>query len=50
VFDFRGAIPDTGATTVTRLGFDAVVARDRLLERLDGHPLSMRSSHALACR
>jgi DNA-binding transcriptional MerR regulator len=50
VFDFGGAIPDTGATTVTRLGSDAVVARDRLLERLDGHPLSMRSPHALACR
>jgi hypothetical protein len=34
VFDFRGAIPDTGATTVTRLGDDPVQARDRLLAQL----------------
>lgn len=39
VFDFRGAIPDTGATTVGRLGFAPVAARDRLLERLDGERL-----------
>ncbi len=40
VFDFRGAIPDTGATTVGRLGFTPVAARDRLLERLDGERLA----------
>lgn len=36
VFDYRSAIPDTGATTVTRLGQTPVAARDRLLERLSG--------------
>jgi DNA-binding transcriptional MerR regulator len=35
VFDYRGAVPDTGASTVTRLGELPVLARDRLLERLD---------------
>ncbi len=34
VFDFRGAMPDTGATTVTRLGQSPVTARDILLEHL----------------
>jgi MerR family transcriptional regulator, light-induced transcriptional regulator len=36
VFDFRGAVPDTGATTVTRLGASPVAARDRLLGHLHG--------------
>lgn len=35
VFDYRGAVPDTGASTVCRLGEMPVAARDRLLERLD---------------
>jgi MerR family transcriptional regulator, light-induced transcriptional regulator len=35
VFDFRGAVPDTGASTVLRLGDTPVAARDRLLARLD---------------
>jgi DNA-binding transcriptional MerR regulator len=35
VFDFRGAVPDTGASTVVRLGDCAAAARDRLLEALD---------------
>lgn len=35
VFDFRGAVPDTGASTVYRLGENPVAARDRLLARLD---------------
>jgi hypothetical protein len=35
VFDYRGAVPDTGASTVCRLGEMPVGARDRLLERLD---------------
>jgi MerR family transcriptional regulator, light-induced transcriptional regulator len=35
VFDFRGAVPDTGASTVLRLGDTPIVARDRLLARLD---------------
>jgi DNA-binding transcriptional MerR regulator len=38
VFDFRGAVPDTGASTVLRLGDTPVAARDRLLARLDDKP------------
>jgi hypothetical protein len=38
VFDFRGAIPDTGASTVGRLGDAPIVARDRLLEALAAEP------------
>jgi MerR family transcriptional regulator, light-induced transcriptional regulator len=34
VFDFAGAVPDTGASTVRRLGEAALAARDVLLERL----------------
>ena len=34
VLDYRGALPDTGASTVGRLGNDALAARDLLLERL----------------
>jgi DNA-binding transcriptional MerR regulator len=35
VFDYRNAVPDTGASTVLRLGEQPIRARDRLLERLD---------------
>jgi DNA-binding transcriptional MerR regulator len=35
VFDYRGALPDSGAGTVCRLGEMPVQARDRLLERLE---------------
>ena len=35
VFDFRGAVPETGASTVLRLGTTPVAARDALLARLD---------------
>jgi len=35
VYDFRGAVPDTGASTVRRLGQTPVAARDALLGRLD---------------
>jgi MerR family transcriptional regulator, light-induced transcriptional regulator len=35
VFDFRGAVPDTGASTVCRLGETPLAARDRLLAKLD---------------
>ncbi len=35
VFDYRGAVPDTGASTVCRLGDSPVVARDLLVSRLD---------------
>jgi hypothetical protein len=36
VLDFRGALPDTGASTVPRLGDSALEARDRLLAAIDG--------------
>jgi DNA-binding transcriptional MerR regulator len=36
VFDYRGALPDTGASTVCRLGDEPLGARDALLERLEG--------------
>ncbi len=35
VFDFRGAVPDTGASTVFRLGELPVAAKDSLLARLE---------------
>jgi DNA-binding transcriptional MerR regulator len=35
VFDYRGAVPDTGASTVCRLGETPVAARDLLLARLE---------------
>jgi DNA-binding transcriptional MerR regulator len=35
VFDYRGAVPDTGASTVCRLGDTPIAARDLLLARLD---------------
>ncbi|HEX8976601.1 MAG TPA: MerR family transcriptional regulator [Solirubrobacteraceae bacterium] len=34
VFDYRGAVPDTGASTVHRLGDSPLAARDALLARL----------------
>jgi len=34
VFDYRGAVPDTGASTVCRLGQTPLAARDELLSRL----------------
>jgi DNA-binding transcriptional MerR regulator len=34
VFDYRGAVPDTGASTVLRLGQTPIAARDALLGRL----------------
>jgi DNA-binding transcriptional MerR regulator len=35
VFDYRGAVPDTGASTVCRLGQSPIAARDTLLAKLD---------------
>lgn len=35
VFDYRGAVPDTGASTVCRLGQSPLQARDMLLSRLE---------------
>jgi MerR family transcriptional regulator, light-induced transcriptional regulator len=34
IYDYRGAVPDTGASTVCRLGDAPLHARDHLLERL----------------
>jgi DNA-binding transcriptional MerR regulator len=39
VFDFRGAVPDTGASTVHRLGDTPVAGRDALLKRLQPAPV-----------
>jgi len=44
VFDFRGAVPDTGASTVVRLGDSATAARERLLEALDATRASAAGS------
>jgi hypothetical protein len=35
VFDYRSAVPDTGASTVHRLGQNPLAARDALLARLE---------------
>ena len=35
VFDYRSAVPDTGASTVFRLGDNPLASRDALLSRLD---------------
>jgi DNA-binding transcriptional MerR regulator len=40
IFDFRGAVPDTGASTVRRLGDQPLPARDVLLEWLEGRPVA----------
>jgi DNA-binding transcriptional MerR regulator len=42
VFDFRGALPDTGASTVRRLGDAPVAARDALLEALEERRVAAR--------
>jgi MerR family transcriptional regulator, light-induced transcriptional regulator len=44
VFDFRGAVPDTGASTVFRLGELPVAAKDRVLSRLEHRPGAAASS------
>jgi DNA-binding transcriptional MerR regulator len=38
VFDYRGAMPDTGASTVRRLGDTPLQARDMLLAAFEGVP------------
>ncbi len=38
VFDYRSAVPDTGASTVCRLGEMPVAARDLMIARLDAAP------------
>src|ERR1700729_1793240 len=46
IFDFRGAVPDTGASTVRRLGQTPLAARDVLLAGLDEPPRSRSSTSA----
>ena len=38
VFDYRGAVPDSGASTVLRLGEMPIGARDLLLARFASDP------------
>jgi DNA-binding transcriptional MerR regulator len=40
VYDFRGAVPFTGATTVTRLGDQPTEARERLIAEISGRATS----------
>ena len=49
VFDYRGAVPDTGASTVCRLGERPVAARDALLARLGAAaaPMAARPQPAM---
>ena len=44
VYDFRGAVPETGATTVPRLGERPLAARTRLLADLDAGAGTDRST------
>jgi MerR family transcriptional regulator, light-induced transcriptional regulator len=46
IYDFRGAVPDTGASTVRRLGETPLRARDLLLSRLDDFAAMRLSTRA----
>ncbi|HUA06491.1 MAG TPA: MerR family DNA-binding transcriptional regulator [Solirubrobacteraceae bacterium] len=48
IFDFRGAVPDTGASTVRRLGTTPLAARDVLLGRLEEIRVSRTTTSASA--
>jgi DNA-binding transcriptional MerR regulator len=50
VFDYRGAVPDTGASTVCRLGETPLAARDLLLARLDAARADTRMPPSAAPR
>jgi DNA-binding transcriptional MerR regulator len=50
VVDYRGALPDTGASTVFRLGPSPVGARDALLELVEGRAQSERSPARVLAR
>jgi DNA-binding transcriptional MerR regulator len=50
VFDYRGAVPDTGASTVHRLGEMPVAARDTLLAKLAPEPVAVGVSPVTATR
>ncbi len=45
VFDYRGAVPDTGASTVCRLGETPVAACELLLSRLDSTSSASGGGH-----
>jgi DNA-binding transcriptional MerR regulator len=45
VFDYRGALPDTGASTVCRLAGAPLAARDTLLDRLAARQAPGREAH-----
>jgi MerR family transcriptional regulator, light-induced transcriptional regulator len=44
IYDYRGAVPATGASTFTRLGERPIQARDRLLAGLEGRPALPRAA------
>jgi DNA-binding transcriptional MerR regulator len=46
VYDYRGAVPDTGASTVRRLGHTPLAARDALLARLEEQVVARRQTPA----
>jgi DNA-binding transcriptional MerR regulator len=48
IFDFRGALPETGASTVERLGDRPLDARDRLVAHLDRRPLEAAAPASVA--
>ncbi len=48
VFDYRGAVPDTGASTVYRLGESPLAARDALLAKLTPAKSETQSQPPLA--
>jgi DNA-binding transcriptional MerR regulator len=50
VFDYRGAVPDTGASTVCRLGEAPVAAVEMLLARLDASGATPPQRRALEAR
>jgi DNA-binding transcriptional MerR regulator len=49
ICDYRGAVPDTGASTVCRLGDQVIAARDQLVERLEA-PAQMAPLRSRAAR
>jgi MerR family transcriptional regulator, light-induced transcriptional regulator len=50
VFDFGGALPDTGASTVRRLGSAPLAARDALLEHVAASPAVALSDGEIVVR
>jgi hypothetical protein len=48
IHDFRGALPDSGASTVPRLPDKPLAARDELVDQLEGAPAEPRITRAPA--